>query len=85
MNPQQFRTSAPKEFPALNRLNRLYFWMAIVGAVLLAIGFGLVAIWQAWFFAIPPLSGGVIGLAGGLWGRYRVLRLIDRLRTRRLA
>jgi hypothetical protein len=86
MNAQKLASlRPPREFPALNRLTRLYCWMSAIGAVVLAMGFGLAAVWHAWVYAIPVLSGGTIGLVGGLWGRYRVLRLIDRLRSRRLA
>ena len=59
--------------------------MAAVGGGLMAVGLGLGLFLQAWGFAGALLSGGLIGLAGGLWGRQRARRLIDRLRDQRTA
>ena len=83
MNAQKIATYRVREFPALNRLIRLYVGMAVIGAALLATGLLIAIFWQAWPVAIPPLTGGSIGLAGGLWGRHRAQQLIARLRSGR--
>jgi len=85
MNTKNLVSASRREFPALNRLIRVYVWMSVVGAVLMAVGLVLAGFWHAWYLAIPPLSGGTIALGGGLWGRFSAHRLIERLRDSRPA
>ena len=83
MRAQNITGYRVREFPALNRLTRLYVGMAVVGGALIGLGLLIAVFWQAWPLAVPPLAGGSIGLAGGLWGRHRALQLITRLRAGR--
>ena len=70
-------------FPTVERLIRLFGWMTIFGAVLLAIALLLGLAFKEWLAASILLAPGVLAVATGLWARRRGRRLMENVRRSR--
>jgi hypothetical protein len=71
------------EFPTVNRLRRMFGWMALTGAVALTAGLGLGILGSSWAIASALIPGGGLALIVGIWARRRAADRIAVFRQKR--